>query len=111
MLIRAGFDITLAATHPTPLLAMLSVHPSRNKDLRTPHRIVTMPEVPTYDYVDGYGNVCTRVTVPNGGLQLSADFVVEDSGEPDVYMPTAEQLPVEELPDDILVYLLGSRYC
>ena len=111
MLIRAGYTIAFTAASPTPLMAMLSVHPSRNKDLATPHRIVTAPEVPMYDYLDAFGNVCTRVTVPEGGLTLSCDFVIEDSGQPDPCTPGAVQHAIEDLPDDILVYLLGSRYC
>ena len=111
MLIRAGYDISFSSDVSTPLMAMLSIHPSRNRDLRTSHRILTSPEVPTYDYLDAFGNVCTRVTVPQEGLSLRCDFVVEDSGLPDRCTPGAVQHRIEELPDDILVYLLGSRYC
>jgi transglutaminase-like putative cysteine protease len=111
MLIRAGYDIRFECDAPTPMLAMLSIHPSRNKDLVTSHRIVTTPEVPIYDYVDGFGNICSRVTVPQGGLTLSTDFTIEDSGLPDQAAPDAAQHIVEDLPDDVLQYLLGSRYC
>ena len=111
MLIRAGYDISFATTAPVPMMAMLSVHPSRHRDLRTPHRIRTVPEVPMYDYQDGFGNVCTRVTIPEGGVTLSCDFVIEDTGQPDRYVPDAMQHAVEDLPDAVLVYLLGSRYC
>ena len=111
MLIRAGYQIRYEADTPTPMMAMLSIHPSRHKDLVTPHRIVATPDVPMYDYVDGYGNVCSRVTVPAGGLTLQCDFTVEDSGLPDTLDPDAVQHPVEDLPDDVLMYLLGSRYC
>jgi transglutaminase-like putative cysteine protease len=111
MLIRAGYEIRFDTNVPTPMLALLSIHPSRNKDLVTPHRVLTTPTVPIYDYLDAFGNVCSRVTVPPGGLVLSCDFTIEDSGEPDRQSPDAVQHPVEELPDDVLVYLLGSRYC
>ena len=111
MLIRAGYEIRFDANAPTPMLAMLSVHPSRNKDLRTPHRIETVPQVPMYDYLDSFGNVCTRLTVPAGGATLTADFVIEDGGERDMRAPDGPQMPVETLPDEVLVYLLGSRYC
>ena len=36
---------------------------------------------------------------------------MKDSGEPDVVANTAQQLAVEDLPDEALVFLLGSRYC
>lgn len=111
MLIRAGYEIFFEAEAPAAMLAMLSVHPSRNKDLKTPHRIAASPDIPMYDYVDAYGNICTRLTVPAGGVTLSADFVIEDDGIPDIRAPDGPQLPVEALPDDVLVFLLGSRYC
>ena len=111
MLIRCGYEISFTASAPTPLMAMLSVHPSRHRDLKTPHRLTTTPEVPIYDYLDAFGNTCTRLIVPEGGITLTCDFVVEDSGLPDRLSPHAIQHPVEDLPDDILVYLLGSRYC
>ena len=111
MLIRTGYDIQFDAETPVPMLALLSVHPSRNPDLRTPHRITASPDVPMYDFVDGFGNVCTRVTVPAGGLRLSCDFVIADSGEPDVHAPDAPEVAVPSLPDEVLVYLLASRYC
>jgi transglutaminase-like putative cysteine protease len=111
MLIRAGYEIVFETEVATPMLAMLSIHPSRGKDLQTPQRIDSSPEVPSYDYVDAYGNVCTRLTVPPGGVTLSTDFIIEDCGDVDVRAPDGPQLPVEELPNDILIYLLGSRYC
>ncbi|MDB5687487.1 MAG: transglutaminase [Rhizorhabdus sp.] len=111
MLIRAGYEIRFEAAVPAPMLALLSIHPSRNKDLRTPHRIMASPEVPIYDYLDAFGNTCTRLVVPSGGVTLTADFVVEDSGEVDVRAPDGPQMPVAELPDDVLHFLLGSRYC
>jgi transglutaminase-like putative cysteine protease len=93
------------------MLALLSVHPSRHRDLVTPHHIVTVPEVPIYDYLDSFGNVCSRVTVPQGGLALSCDFTIRDSGLPDAAAPNAVQHAIQDLPDDVLMYLLGSRYC
>ena len=111
MLIRTGYDIRFETEVATPMMAMLSLHPSRNKDLVTSHRIVASVDVPIYDYLDGFGNVCTRVTVPAGGLTLSCDFTLEDDGLPDPIALDAVQHAVEELPDDVLIYLLGSRYC
>lgn len=111
MLIRAGYEIRFECEVPTPMLAILSIHPSRHKDLATPHHIVTEPKVPMYDYLDAFGNVCSRVTVPKGGLTLSCDFTIEDSGQPDSVRYDAVQHAIEDLPDDVLIYLLGSRYC
>jgi len=111
MLIRAGYEIRFETAVPTAMLALLSIHPTRHKDLQTPHRIVAAPDVPMYSYEDMFGNVCSRLTVPEGGVTLSCEFVIQDDGEPDVRPPEGPQWPVEQLPDDILIYLLGSRYC
>jgi len=111
MLIRAGYDIHLDTLQPVPMLANLSVHSSRNKDLRTAQRIMTTPDVPIYDYVDSFGNVCTRLTIPAGGITISTGFVIDDPFEPDLVVPAARQVPVEDLPDEVMLFLLGSRYC
>ncbi|WP_343615476.1 transglutaminase family protein [Novosphingobium sp.] len=111
MLIRAGYDMAFEADLATPMLAALSVHPSRNRDLRSMQRITTVPEVPLYDYMDGFGNICTRLTMPAGGITLSCSFTIEDAFIPDAVAPDAQAVPVSDLPDEIMVYLLGSRYC
>lgn len=111
MLIRAGYNISFKTEHATPMLAALSIHPSRNKDLRTAQRIMTTPDVAIYDYIDSFGNICTRLTLPPGETTISTGFLIEDPFEPDIVAPDARQLRIEELPDDVMLYLLGSRYC
>jgi transglutaminase-like putative cysteine protease len=111
MLIRCGYELKFDCPVPTPMLAQLSIHPSRNKDLRTSHRILSNPDIPMYDYVDSFGNTCTRLVTPAGSLTLSADFVVHDPGTTDRYAPDAQQIPVEALPDNVLMFILSSRYC
>jgi transglutaminase-like putative cysteine protease len=111
MLIRAGYDIRLETARSVPMLANLSVHSSRNKDLKTAQRIMTAPDVPLYDYVDSFGNICTRLTIPAGGITISTGFVIDDPFEPDLIAPDARQIAVGDLPDEAMMYLLASRYC
>ncbi|MEI9852885.1 MAG: transglutaminase family protein [Sphingomonas sp.] len=111
MLIKAGFSIQVIADAPTPMTALLSVHPSRFADLRSGHQIVASPDVPVDAYADPFGNMATRLTIPAGGVSLSAEFLIEDSGLPDVPAPNVPVTPLEELPHDVLPFLLGSRYC
>jgi transglutaminase-like putative cysteine protease len=111
MLIRTGFDIAIGVREPTALLMMLSLHPSRTTDLRSPHQMRFSPHVDAWDYTDGFGNTVTRILAPPGVTTISTSFLVEDSGEPDIVAPGAQQVPVELLPPDVLVFLLGSRYC
>jgi transglutaminase-like putative cysteine protease len=111
MQIRAGFEIAYECPQATPMVLMLTVHPTRLPDLTAPHRIIFEPPVAARDYRDAYGNACTRIVAPPGRLTVSADFVANDPGTPDIVELDAEQIPIPELPDDVLVYLLGSRYC
>jgi transglutaminase-like putative cysteine protease len=111
MKIRVGFEIVHTFPRPTPLLLMLNVHPSREKDMLKRDRVVATPHAPISVYLDGFGNLCSRVMAPAGDFMLSTDALIADSGLPDVVEPDAKQVPVELLPNDTLIYLLGSRYC
>ena len=111
MRIRCGYEISYECPRPTPMVLMLGVHPSRTADLVTPASMALAPAVPARHYSDLYGNVCTRIVAPAGAITISSHFVINDSGAPDAVVPDAEHLPVEALPDDVLIYLLGSRYC
>jgi transglutaminase-like putative cysteine protease len=111
MRIRAGFEITYNCPAPVPMLLLLDVHPSREDDLETPDFLRTSAGVPIHHYRDLLGNNCARILAPAGRITLSADFVVRDSGEPDPVRPDAVLAPVQELPDDVILYLLSSRYC
>jgi transglutaminase-like putative cysteine protease len=111
MLIKIGYDIAYTATAPTPMVVMLSVHPSRVADLVEPENIVCDPPTPLHYYHDSFGNWCGRLVIPPGTLTLSNRATVRDSGLPDTVMPDAQQIPVEHLPDDIILFLLASRYC
>ena len=111
MLIRAGFEIAYECPAPTPMALLLNVHPSRRGDLVTRDAIHNDRGAPMRQYVDLFGNLCTRVTAPAGRIVFSSDFFIEDTGEPDPARPRAKASAVEDLPDDVLIYLLGSRYC
>jgi transglutaminase-like putative cysteine protease len=111
MQIRVGYSIAYECSRPTPMVLLLSVHPSRLSDLVGAHRIVFDPPLEARDYRDIYGNTCTRIVAPAGRLAVSTDLLIEDPGTPDVVQPDAEQVAIDKLPDEVLVYLLGSRYC
>jgi transglutaminase-like putative cysteine protease len=111
MRIEAGFELTYECAHPTPMVLMLSPHPSRMADLVTEARLTFSPQIRARDYLDGFGNRCTRIVAPVGRTTISSRFEITDSGQPDRMAPFARQHPIEELPDAVLVHLLASRYC
>src|SRR6202050_5409054 len=111
MLIRLGFDIQFEIPSPVAMIALYHVHHSRHADLREPDDPRNTPSVNVNEYEDSFGNVCARFVAPAGKLQLYNSTLIEDSGKPDLVSPQACQLPVEELPPEVLRYLLASRYC
>ncbi len=111
MQIRIGYELTYDCPQPTPMILTLNVHFTRVSDIIVPDHLITNPSVPIRAYRDGYGNWCSRIVAPKGEIQLSADAVVKDTGEPDQVAPSAQQHPVQDLSEETLVFLLGSRYC
>jgi len=87
------------------------VHPSRAGDLLEPDQLRIEPDVPQEQYLDGFGNLCTRFTAPAGWIRLWNSTLIEDSGEVDAHDFSAREIPVADLPPEALVYLLSSRYC
>jgi len=111
MKIRAGYELSYESPQPTPMILQLSVHPSRIPDLLSWDRMRFDPPTPAKTYHDSFGNFCHVITAPKGRLNISTDFMVQDKGEQDVIVPQAEQHALKDLPVEVLIYLLGSRYC
>ncbi len=111
MLLRLGYDIQFDLPSPAAMVALLHVHPSRAADLREPDNLQVEPSVKVTEYMDSFGNRCSRLLAPKGPLRLWNSTLIYDSGDLDPINPEARQLPVEELPSETLRYLINSRYC
>src|SRR5579863_7868426 len=111
MLILLGYDIRFELPLDVPFIGLVNVHPSRMQDLREPDELTVEPAVPITRYIDSFGNRCTKFLAQKGPLRLYNSTLIEDSGEPDAVDPSAREVPVDCLPEETLLYLLGSRYC
>jgi transglutaminase-like putative cysteine protease len=111
MKIRVGYELIYEFPQSTPVILTLNVHHSRASDLVRPDYMVTTPSVPIASYRDGFGNWCNRLVAPQGRFLVTSDAIVNDSGVPDAVSPWATQHMVHQLPEETLVFLLGSRYC
>jgi transglutaminase-like putative cysteine protease len=109
--IRLGYELVYQSTQPTPMILNLNVHYTRAADLIRADHMMTEPWVPLSLYRDGFGNWCTRLVAPAGQIRITSDAVINDRGVPEPVVPNAPQNSVETLPEETLVYLLGSRYC
>ncbi len=111
MMIRAGFQAGFDFSGPTAVLLMGYVHPSRAPLLRVPDCLSVTPRVAITEYTDVYGNRCGRTVVPAGHVVFRNDIRIEDDGLPDVQVWDALQHQVQDLPCEVLLFLLASRYC
>jgi transglutaminase-like putative cysteine protease len=111
MKLRVGYDLVYECEQATPMMLMLNTHYSRVQDVLTADVLKVDPPVPITQYRDVFGNLCSRIVAPAGRISLSTTAVLEISAEPETIAPNGYQHPVEELPNETLTFLLGSRYC
>jgi transglutaminase-like putative cysteine protease len=111
MQIRIGYELSYECPQPTPMILMLHVHFSRVSDLVIPDHLRTDPALPIRAYRDSFGNWCSRLVAPIGRTRIFADALINDTGRPDLVARGAAQTSVEALPEETLMFLLGSRYC
>lgn len=111
MRINVGCELGFDLPQTTPMIVMLNVHYSRYSDLERPDYLIVDPAVPIEGYRDSFGNWCNRLVAPAGHVQLKTDAIIRDSGRTDPIELNAVQHEVQYLPPELLLFLLGSRYC
>jgi transglutaminase-like putative cysteine protease len=109
--IRVGYELIYDCPQPTPMMLVLNVHYTRASDILVPDHVTTNPSVPIAAYRDSFGNWCSRIVAPAGRIRIASTAVVRDSGEPDFAATYAQEHSIQDLPEEALVFLLGSRYC
>jgi len=108
MKVHIGCEFEWESTGPTPSVWQIRARP---EECLLSESWVTDPLLGRAFYGDTFGNVCDRLTLPAGRITLTYDAIAEVSGDPDPVDIYAQQVPVDELPAEALIYLLPSRYC
>ena len=111
MLIKIGYDIELMLSVHSAVIFALYVHPSREPDLLAPEDFHVSPDVPVEIFHDMFGNKMGRIFTQAGKVRFTNLATVRDSGLPDEYAPAAIQHEIQDLPTDVLPFVLPSRYC
>jgi transglutaminase-like putative cysteine protease len=111
MQFRLGYELVYEFPQPTPMILVVNIHDTRSGDLVVPDDTVAAPATSISAYSDSFGNRCQRLVAPAGVLRITADAIIEDDGLPDRVEWAAGQDTIQDLPDDTLMFLLGSRYC
>ena len=100
MEIRAGYDIAFQCFQQTPMVLMLNIDPARVKDLKSDHRIRFSPDVPSSDYIDMFGNTCTRIVALAGMIEKNTGE--EPFAVPSFILDAAKQTDAQRIPIDFL---------
>jgi transglutaminase-like putative cysteine protease len=111
MLIKYGYEIAIAVPKAPPIICQLDIHPDRRHDIQSETPFQSYPDVGSATYIDAFGNGCRRLMAPGGDITLRLEGTILDDGRSDPIVPDAREVPVEQLPPEALVFLLGSRYC
>jgi transglutaminase-like putative cysteine protease len=64
-----------------------------------------------HGYIDGYGNRCERFALLPGDSQLTYEARVLIAEPADRIEPETPETPVAELPDEVLGFVMPSRFC
>jgi transglutaminase-like putative cysteine protease len=107
--LQLGCEFAYSSAVETP--AVFLVQPLLDQDVKLLDEHCSMePQRPSRPYLDAYQNRCLRLTVPAGQslftyqTQVVVPNATEDSD------PDAPELFPDELPDEVLMYTLPSRY-
>ncbi len=102
-------DLTFEISVPTPFVLMLRPRSGAQQWIAS-ERYTVIPGVPVSEFTDTYGNLCQRLIAPPGSFSIntSADVILADNVDRAKDAPFVE---IHDLPDEVLLYLLPSRYC
>lgn len=109
MKLFAGCELAYDVPAPAPVVLMLRPRSGAGQWIISEQYEID-PNVPVVEYTDTYGNLCQRLVAPAGPFKIQISLTAETADFIDV-APGAPFVPVQELPDDTLQFLLPSRYC
>lgn len=107
--LHASCTLCFEVTLPAPMVLMLRPRSGPGQWVaREEYRLT--PAVPVLEFTDGFGNLCQRLVAPPGDFRIdtAAEVMVTPEAPPE---PDAPFVEIPALPDDVLVFLLPSRFC
>jgi len=107
--VRVGCEFGYFADIDTPTI--FQIRPFRAGPVTTLREQWSVtPEIARHGYLDLYGNDCTRVALPAGRSTIRYDATVSVPDATEEVDLDAREIPPADLPDNVLLYTLPSRY-
>lgn len=101
---------TLGLNSATSFTAIAQVAPTSETGL-TIHSEAWDADAVHHGYVDRYGNRCERFEVAAGEATIAYTALISCAPDADAVVPDAREATTRELSDDLLHYVLPSRFC
>jgi transglutaminase-like putative cysteine protease len=109
MILDATCHISYHTNAPIPAIMMLRPRSGQAQWI-TREEYVFTPHAPVVEYTDNFGNLCQRVLIPTGDFEVRCSCRAHTADDVDVDRGAAF-VPVDQLPESALEFLLPSRYC
>lgn len=108
--LQLGCTFRYSSLSPTAAVFQVAAQQTRAAEILEESWKVT-GDLPLHHYRDQQDNPCTRLTLPVGVTTLSYEAHALVPDEFDSWDENAPEIPPTDLPDEVLIYTLASRYC
>ena len=109
MKLKVACQLVYELKENAPLILMLRPQNGLEQQILEENFVLT-PNIPVSEYQDVYGNLCQRMFATLGKLTINTTSIVETQAHVEVNFD-AGFVPVENLPNEAIIYMLPSRYC
>jgi len=110
MKMKGRSEITYNVYAPTNVICMLRPRRQNGQSI-IEEGFNIEPSVPFSEYTDLYGNACQRFVLPNGQVTITTEVQAQVNATKQIPSPVPGYILVGDLPDEIMYYILPSRYC
>jgi len=109
MKLKVACQLDYESKENAPLILMLRPQNGLQQQIIEENYILS-PNISFSEYQDVYGNLCQRIIAPSGKLTINTSSIVETQNHVEINFE-AGYVPVENLPNEVIIYILPSRYC
>ena len=106
--LQVGCQFDLRSSNPTTAVLQVAPHGDQTASITAEWWDVAIPHRP---YLDEFANRCERFELPAGEVRLAYSAEVSVSAVADEQAWDARETPVDELADDLLRWVMPSRFC
>ena len=108
--IRCGLNLTYEASSPTHIVLLIQPRVDQEQSIVS-ERVEISRDVPVTQYEDMHGNFVRRFELPVGQTTVRHDAFVSVSSLPESQDTAGTPAAPRELSEELMRYILPSRYC